>query len=85
MSEELKPQAQAVAIVSTAESAYLDEIKKIDNPAEQLKQSLEGLEDYGDFDLLETLADGLENMNPESRAAKKIFLQIGRASCRERV
>ena len=30
MSEELKPQAQAVAVVSTAESAYLDEIKKID-------------------------------------------------------
>lgn len=74
MSEELKPQAQA-AVVSTTESAYLDEIKKIDNPAERLKQSLEGLEDYGDFDLLETMADGLENMNPESRAAKKIFLQ----------
>ena len=33
------------------------------------------MEDYGDFDLLETMADGLENMNPESRAAKKIFLQ----------
>lgn len=75
MSEELKPQAQAATVVSTAESAYLDEIKKIDNPAEQLKQSLEGLEDYGDFDLLETMADGLENMNPESCAAKRIFLQ----------
>ena len=75
MSEELKPQAQAANIVTTAESAYLEEIKKIDNPAERLKESLEGLEDYGDFDLLETMADGLENMNPESRAAKKIFLQ----------
>lgn len=75
MSEELKPQAQAASVVTTAESAYLEEIKKIDNPAERLKESLEGLEDYGDFDLLETMADGLENMNPESRAAKKIFLQ----------
>lgn len=75
MSEELKPQAQTASIVTTAESAYLEEIKKIDNPADRLKESLEGLEDYGDFDLLETMADGLENMNPESRAAKKIFLQ----------
>ena len=75
VSEELKPQAQAASVVTTAESAYLEEIKKIDNPAERLKESLEGLEDYGDFDLLETMADGLENMNPESRAAKKIFLQ----------
>ena len=75
MSEELKLQTQAVNVVTTAESAYLEEIKKIDNPAERLKESLEGLEDYGDFDLLETMADGLENMNPESRAAKKIFLQ----------
>ena len=75
MSEELKPQAQAANVVTTAESTYLEEIKKIDNPAERLKESLEGLEDYGDFDLLETMADGLENMNPESRAAKRIFLQ----------
>ena len=59
MSEELKPQAQAASVVTTAESAYLEEIKKIDNPAERLKESLEGLEDYGDFDLLETMADGL--------------------------
>ncbi|MBQ2923608.1 MAG: hypothetical protein IJE60_11095 [Tyzzerella sp.] len=75
MSEELKLQAQAANVVTTAESTYLEEIKKIDNPAERLKESLEGLEDYGDFDLLETMADGLENMNPESRAAKRIFLQ----------
>ena len=70
MSEELKPQVQAASVTTTAESAYLEEIHKIENPSEQLKESLEGLEDYGDFDLLETMADGLENMNPESRAAK---------------
>ena len=75
MSEEIKPQAQEASVVTNAESAYLEEIRKIDNPAERLKESLEGLEDYGDFDLLETMADGLENMNPESRAAKRIFLQ----------
>ena len=75
MPEELKLQPQAVNAATTAENAYLDEVKKIENPAERLKESLEGLEDYGDLDLLETMADGLENMNPESRAAKKIFLQ----------
>ena len=32
MSEELKPQAQAAA-VTTAENAYLEEIKKIENPS----------------------------------------------------
>ena len=72
MSEELKPQAQAAPAVATTESAYLEEVKKIDDPAGRLKESLEGLEDYGDFDLLETMADGIENMNPESRAAKRI-------------
>ena len=75
MSEELKPQAQVSAAGATAANAYLEEVRQIANPAEQLKTSLEGLEDYGDFDLLETLADGLDNMNPASRAAKRIFLQ----------
>lgn len=74
MSEDLKVQAQQ-AITSTAENAYLEDVKTIQSPAELLRQSLEGLEDYGDFDLIESMAEGLENMNPESRAAKKIFLQ----------
>lgn len=74
MAEELKPQAQAAAM-TTAESAYIEEVKKIEDPAAQLRQSLEELEPYGDFDLIENMAEGLENMNPENRAAKKIFLQ----------
>ena len=36
MSEELKPQAQAASVVTTAESAYLEEVKKIENPSELL-------------------------------------------------
>ena len=31
MSEELKPQAQTASVVTTAESAYLEEVKKIEN------------------------------------------------------
>lgn len=75
MVEDLKPQMQSSTVVGTSENAYLDEIKKIENPGEQLKQSLEGLESYGDYDLIETMAEGLENLNPENRAAKRIFLQ----------
>lgn len=74
MAKELKSQMQS-STVSTTENAYLEEIKKIENPEEQLKQSLEGLESFGDFDLIETMAEGLENLNPENRAAKRIFLQ----------
>ena len=75
MAEELKPQMQNESVVSIAENAYLEEIKKIENPSEQLKHSLEELENFGDFDLIETMAEGLENMNPDNRAAKRIFLQ----------
>ena len=42
MPEELKLQPQAVNAATTAENAYLDEVKKIENPAECLKESLEG-------------------------------------------
>lgn len=75
MEEELKPQMQSEAVISTTENAYLEEIKKIENPSEKLKHSLEELENFGDFDLIETMAEGLENMNPDNRAAKRIFLQ----------
>ena len=74
MAEEMKTQPSA-GRTTVHENSYKDEIIKVDNPERLLKESLSGLEDYGDFDLLETMADGLENMNPESRAAKKIFLQ----------
>ncbi len=39
-----------------------------------LEQSLGKLARYGGFDLLETTIDGVQNMNPEKKARKKIFL-----------
>ncbi len=76
MSEELQMQPQAVGQEAGFQKEYyLKEAAALQNPAEQLKKSLEELEDYGGYDLIESLVDGLENMNPESRAAKKIFLQ----------
>jgi hypothetical protein len=39
-----------------------------------LSQSLEKLSRVGGFDLLETTIDGLQNLNPERKARKQIFL-----------
>jgi len=50
------------------------EAENLNNPEEALENSLESLNSYGGFDLVESMVDGLENMNPESKAAKNIFL-----------
>lgn len=39
-----------------------------------LEQSLEAFIQYGGFDLLEGVIDGVQNMNPERKARKNIFL-----------
>ena len=44
------------------------------NVAQQLEQSCDELAKYGGFDLLEASIDGTQNMNPERRARKRIFL-----------
>lgn len=76
MSEEIQMQPQSAPEAGGFNPEYyLKEAAALQNPAEQLKSSLDALEDYGGYDLIESLVDGLENMNPESRAAKKIFLQ----------
>ena len=61
--------------------ASQSEIKSEDQqkPAE-LKESgielhLKGLEKYGSFDLLESAIDNVQNLNPERKARKKIFLE----------
>jgi hypothetical protein len=40
-----------------------------------LDTSLQALQKYGAFDLLESAIDGVQNLNPERRARKKIFLE----------
>lgn len=51
-----------------------ENVKSIENPAQQLKTGLENLEGNGGFDLLEMAFAGVENMNPERKARKRIFL-----------
>src|ERR1700743_1826470 len=50
-------------------------VKNINNPEEALQGSLKKLEKFGGFDLLESAIDGVQNINPERKARKKIFLE----------
>ncbi|WP_103071095.1 DUF5458 family protein [Aquimarina sediminis] len=47
---------------------------KIENPAQELKINEEKLAKYGGFDLLEACIDDVQNLNPDRKARKKIFL-----------
>jgi hypothetical protein len=49
-------------------------VEKIDKPQELLEQSIEALTIVGGFDLLEMAIEGVQNVNPERKARKKIFL-----------
>ncbi len=46
----------------------------VENPAQYLKEKSEQLAKYGGFDLLESCIEGVQNMNPERKARKRIFL-----------
>jgi Type VI secretion system, TssC, VipB len=50
------------------------EREKVANPAELLQQSTTKLAKQGGFDLLEVSIEGVQNLNPEKKARKKIFL-----------
>ena len=49
-------------------------LEKFDAPAEVLDSALAKLVKVGGFDFLEASVDGVENLNPERKARKKIFL-----------
>ena len=69
--QQLQQQAQDVG----NKQNIMEEAKQIVNPTITLQESIENLEDFGGFDLLEDLVDGIKNMNPAKRASKKIFMQ----------
>ena len=52
----------------------LQEFSPVENPAEFLQESSDKLIKFGGFDLLEACVEGVQNMNPERKARKKIFL-----------
>lgn len=49
-------------------------IEKMDNPQAVLEESIDKLAILGGFDLLEMAIDGIQNVNPERKARKRIFL-----------
>lgn len=51
-----------------------EKTKEIKNPEEVLKNSLEQLSQLGEFDLMEVAIEGSQNLNPDRKARKKIFL-----------
>lgn len=60
--------------ISQFKEKVIENVKLVDKPAEQLKIGLERLAGNGGFDLLEMTFSGVENMNPERKARKRIFL-----------
>jgi len=51
-----------------------ENIGQVDKPDELLTSSMKELEKVGGFDMLESAFDGVQNLNPERKARKKIFL-----------
>ncbi|MFN0030961.1 MAG: type VI secretion system contractile sheath protein TssC [Flavobacteriales bacterium] len=47
---------------------------QIDNPSKALDESVKGLAKVGGFGLIEATVDGAQNLNPERKARKKIFV-----------
>ena len=60
--------------ISQYREKVIENVKLVEKPAEQLKTGLDRLAGVGGFDLLETTFAGVENMNPERKARKRIFL-----------
>jgi len=52
----------------------VEKIEQIEKPQELLKTSLGQLTKVGGFDLMETAIDGIQNLNPDRKARKRIFL-----------
>jgi len=50
------------------------DISRVEKPAELLDKSIQDLAVVGGFDMMEMAIDGVQNMNPERKARKKIFL-----------
>lgn len=60
--------------IVSSESLEFKEREKIENPAELLQNSINGLDKFGGFQLLKGLIKGVENMDPRRKAVKNIFL-----------
>ena len=55
-------------------AASQQQFSPVENPAQYLKENSDKLAKYGGFDLLEACIEGVQNMNPDRKARKNIFL-----------
>lgn len=67
------PEEQKIAQDSSQETAFKPAEKQSKEKL-SLQESLDKLARVGGFDLLEATVDGLQNLNPERKARKQIFL-----------
>ncbi len=56
------------------QAPLMQQLEQIKDPAAMLQENLAKLENYGAYDMLEGAVEGLENLNPEKRASRNIFL-----------
>lgn len=62
--------------MNTSTSTSTDSQDGLSLPQKQALQSAtHNLEKFGGFDLLETMIDGIQNVNPDRKARRKIFLE----------
>lgn len=60
---------QAAPLATPGEPAFDNQLER------RLEPAIRGLEKFGGFDLLESMIDGVQNLNPERKARRKIFLE----------
>lgn len=59
----------------STEQSLAQNTNEAQRPAHVLESGIKVLERFGGFDLLESAVDGVQNINPERKARKKIFLE----------
>ncbi|MFD3000328.1 DUF5458 family protein [Pontibacter toksunensis] len=63
--------------LQTASPVTQDALEYKNKPEQVLENATQGLQKLGGFDLLESIIDGVQNMNPVRKARRKIFLEEG--------
>ncbi len=67
------PEMQSQSLEQYKEKVTTD-VSKIENPSVFLDENLNKLTKVGGFDMMEMAFEGVQNMNPERKARKKIFM-----------
>jgi hypothetical protein len=62
-------------VLTTPETQVQEAYKTMQKPDEALSSATQALQKFGGFELLESMIEGVQNVNPERRARKKIFLE----------